>query len=68
MSATSVTLTFGVVINDPEKWTPEHLAAAEADREDCDDWAMNGVSNVMRVAGDEFMRLNPDLFKVGMVI
>jgi hypothetical protein len=68
MSGTSLQLVFSVIVNDYDKWTAEHLAAAEAQPDDGDDWVRDQLSEVMRAAGDEFIRLNPDLFRVKEII
>ena len=66
MSGTSVSLRFGVVINDSDKWTPWHVAKAEAENSpgDYDSWVADQLSEVMRTAALAFMRANPDLFRI----
>lgn len=65
MSGSSLSLRFGVVINDCEKWTPWHLAKAEADAsESYDNWVADQLSEVMRAAAFKFMQANPDLFRL----
>lgn len=63
MSATSRDLRFGVVVEDTDHWTPEHLAAAEKAGDGYDDWVAAQLEDVMREAGQDFIDNHPDLFR-----
>ena len=64
-SGISISLRFGLVLNDSDKWTPEHVAAADADPcESYDDWVTDQLSEMMCAAALEFMQANPDLFRI----
>ncbi|MGH7774441.1 MAG: hypothetical protein ACREQA_19635 [Candidatus Binatia bacterium] len=65
MSATRRTLTFSVVVNDSDSWTKEHKQAAEEGvGGSYDDWAIEGLQDVMFTAGIKYIREHPDLFRI----
>lgn len=69
MSATQRRLEFGATVEDPEHWSAEHLAAAEADPGGFyDDWVVEQMEAVMRDAGNAFIAANPDLFRLDELI
>lgn len=70
MSATSVRLEWTVVINDCEKFPPElrerlHTEdPTELTPGTCDDWVAAQIAAAMEKAGNEYIRANPDLFRL----
>lgn len=66
MSATGYRLGYAVTVEDPDHWTPEHRAQAEADPDGCHygDWVIGQLDAAMRAAGEQFIREHPDLFAV----
>lgn len=69
MSATIRRVEFSVTVEDPEHWTPEHRAAADAEPAGSyDDWVYVRLEVVMREAGERFIADHPDLFRYGELI
>lgn len=63
MSKTSVSIQFGVCVDDYERWTPEHLEECNSSmNDDYADFAAQKLYEVMREAGNKFIKENPDLF------
>lgn len=64
MSATSMRLEWGVVVEDPDHWTTEHRAAAEAEPGGSyEDWVVEPLRAVMAAAGQAYIDAHPDLFR-----
>ena len=67
-------LRWSVVVDDPDRWTPERRLAADIWTEHdggwygagYDDWVVAGLADAMRKAGEAFIAANPDLFRGGL--
>jgi len=67
MAPTQMRLEYPVVIEDPEHWSEEHLAACAKDTssESYEEWVTTQLDDVMRAAGEDFIQRHPDLFAYG---
>jgi hypothetical protein len=69
MGGTGYTLRFGILIEDPSHWTPEHhMAAVAANADNYDDWVRSQIEDVMRKAGEAFIAQHPDLFRIPEIV
>lgn len=53
---------FSVVVDKYEHWSAHHLAECEQTKSSYDDWVINQLESAMRIAGEQFIMMNPDLF------
>lgn len=55
-------LRFSIITDKYEHWSPEHLKEWEEGDASPDDYVISKLEIVMREAGEQFIRENPDLF------
>lgn len=69
MSATHAKITFGVLVEDIERWHSESVQACHEDNHDGMhyEWVVTQITETMRLAGQQFIDDHPDLFRGELV-